>query len=295
MHLKFALCIFVPIVIFSTQQDIDIDMTRKNPIVADTYNCMEHEDTNTCPSVKMESGIYQCCKVSSTTFSLSRSICSLWMIQEVTDEQIKDIEESIKEIYAFIGAYSGYGMPSMTVNYNCAQKSFNIKYEKGTYSENEMSIIKDENYCLRLYYDGLYDLGFSLEFTNKKRTISKEDCKNAKTLPNSKNTCAYASFNFILDDNTNQKISTCLYISKLSLETQNLDNYMKSQFDNLATATFGDGANVDSFEVDILDKDGKSFKYDSETGVIIQSSDVNKSENLKKSTLLLFGLLFLLL
>ena len=295
MHSKFALCIFISIVICSMQQEIDIDMTRKNPIVADTYNCVHHEDKNTCSNVKMESGIYQCCKVSSTMYGYSSNICSIWMKQEITDEQIKDIEESIKESYAFIGAVLGYWIPSMSLYYDCAQKSFNINYEKGTYSENEMSIIKDENYCMRLYYEGLYELGVATMFANKKRTISKEDCINAKTLPNSKNTCAYASFNFILDDNTKQKISTCLYISKLSLETQNLDNYMKSQFEDLAATTFGGDASVDSFEVDILDKDGKSFKYDSETGVIIQSSDVNKSENLKKSTLLLFGLLFLLL
>ena len=96
-----------------------------------------------------------------------------------------------------------------------------------------------------------------------------------------------------MDDDTNQKVSTCLYISKTSLDTKNLDEFLKQQFENMASSSFGEDQTVESFEVEIADKDGKTFKYDSISGALIDETDENKSKNLKIFKLLLLSLFIL--
>ena len=175
-----------------------------------------------------------------------------------------------------------------------SKKTYSINIEPGTYTEEEINILKDENYCMRLYFTGLYELGVvSSLFVTERKEIKREDCMNAITLPNSKNTCAFASFNFKLDDDTNQKVSTCLYISKTSLDTKNLDEFLKKQFESMASSSFGEDQTVESFEVEIADKDGKTFKYDSISGALIDETDENKSKNLKIFKLLLLSLFIL--
>lgn len=294
MKIELYLYIFVLLTINTIQEDIDVDISNKSPIARDAISCTDHKDTSTCSSVQMISNVYQCCKASMSMYGYLFTLCSPWIIQDISDEQIKDLEESMKESYGFLKYAVGLTTPSFTIEYNCPKKTYSIHLEPGTYSEEEINILKDDNYCMKLYYTGLYELGVvSSRIVTERKEIKREDCMNAKTLPNTKNTCAFASFNFKLDDDTYQKISTCLYISKTTLDTKNLDDFLKQEFQNMASSSFGDDQTVESFEVEIADKDGKTLKYDSKSGALIDETEENKSENLKIFNILLLSLFIL--
>ena len=68
---------------------------------------------------------------------------------------------------------------------------------------------------------------------------------------------------------------------------------MKQEFQNMASSSFGDDQTVESFEVEIADKDGKTLKYDSISGALIDETEENKSENLKIFNILLLSLFIL--
>lgn len=54
-----------------------------NKIMNDIQTCIAHEDTDTCSSTKLTSGIYQCCKISETIYSPSQysiSVCSIQIV-----------------------------------------------------------------------------------------------------------------------------------------------------------------------------------------------------------------------
>ena len=296
MKLEVILYIFALLNLYTFQEEIEADISSQSPISRDTKNCLGHNDTSTCSSVEMISNFYQCCKASTSVYGYSHTMCSPWIIGDLSDEQIKDVEESNEESFAFLHYAVGISIPSSTIKYTCAKKTYTIHLGERTYTEKEIEIIKDENYCMRLYYTGLSELEYvSNLIKTEEREITREDCMNAKTLPNSKNRCAFASFNFKLDDNTYKKLSTCLYISKITLDTQNLDEFLKSQFQSIASSDIGDGQSVESFEVEIADKDGKTLKYDSKSGALVGETEENKTENLKIFNLLLLSLLILYL
>ena len=302
MNKKLFFYIFLLLLIATLQQyDIDIDMSKfmDSPAYTDTMNCISNHDVLTCSSVKMTSGLYQCCRVKLTIkyyssyyggyrTSTSTDACSIWLATDLTDEQMQSMQESYQEAVTFLSLMYEYYIPEIITEYNCPKKSYTITYGKGDFTDEEIAIMKDENYCLRLYYEGLYQLDYiSGIIGSGERTITKDVCMNAKTLPNSKSTCAYASFKFKLDDGTSERISTCLMVSTASFETKNLDKLLEQDFAKFYNL---DDKSVDSFEVEITNKDGTTLKYDSLT----QTLTDNGSDYLGKS-LLLFSLLIILL
>lgn len=295
-------CIFFLLLSFSFQQyenlDIDLSKFQEGSLYADIMNCGQHEDPNTCSSVSMKSGIYQCCTFKMTIFyeddyehddDENEPFCNIWVSADFTDEQIKSMEESYQESLTFLYAVWDIQMPSFKLEYTCPSKTYTFNYGKGNFSPKEMEIIKDPNYCLRLYYKGLYQLGYISDIIgDEKATITKEDCMNGKTLPNSKNTCAYASFNFKFVDGTSETISTCLLVSSASFQTKSLDKFLEEDFQKYNSI---DGKTITSFETEITSKDGSSLKYDSMTQTLTSS---NNSGYLGKSLLVLYGLLIIL-
>ena len=152
-----------------------------------------------------------------------------------------------------------------------------------------MAIIKDENYCLRLYYEGLHELIYvSSIIENNARTITRDMCMNGKTLPRTKNSCVNASFTFKLDDGTTEKFTTCMLVSTASYETKNLDKILEDDFAKFQNI---DGQSIESFEVEITNKDGNTLKYDSLTQTLTGD---NSSNYLGKSLLLLFSIFVIL-
>ena len=156
-------------------------------------------------------------------------------------------------------------IPDYKMEYTCPKNSYTLNYGQGSFTQEEIDIIKSENYCLRLYYEGLYQLGYVSDFVTNERTITKDICLNGLTLPNSKNSCGYASFNFKLADGTTKTVSTCMMLSSAFYETKNLDKLLEEDFKQFNS--FGDESIV-SFDVEMTNKDGKVLSYNSLTGIV---------------------------
>ena len=118
MKIELYLYIFVLLTMNTIQEDIDVDISNKSPIARDAISCTDHKDTSTCSSVQMISNVYQCCKASMSTYGYLFTLCSPWIIQDMSDEQIKDLEESMKESYGFLKYAVGLTTPSFTIEYN---------------------------------------------------------------------------------------------------------------------------------------------------------------------------------
>ena len=286
---------------FQQYEDLDIDMSQfqDSSLYTDIMNCAFHEDTKTCSSVSMKSGLYQCC-----TFKMTYDVnednsyqdeedsemCNVWVSTTFSDEQIKSMERAYQEAMTFLSLVYNMEIPSFTMQYTCPGKTYTFNYGKGSFTQDELDIIKDPNYCLRLYYNGLYKLGYIPNLTgDEQTTITKDICMKGKTLPNSQNSCAYASFNFKFLDGTSQRISTCLLVSSASFETKSLDQLLQKDFEAY-TGLRIDGKSISSFETEITSKDGTTLKYDSLT----QTLTSNNSVYLGKSLLILYGLFIIL-
>ena len=145
-----------------------------------------------------------------------------------------------------------------------------------------------------LYYEGLSQLGFiSSTITGKtsRTTITKDDCMNAKMLPNSDNYCSYASFTFKLSDQTTHKLSTCLFTSTATFSSKSLDKRLEEDFSQFTMSSFGDsGESITSFDVEITNKNGQVLKYNSLSKTLTENSKI-----IKLSKIILLSLIFILL
>ena len=301
----FLIHILALLIPFSTQQyDFDFSQLEGNSLYTDMMNCTNHEDVSTCPSVTMKSGYYQCCRFHTSIqiydydsgryespISLDR--CNVWVPFDYSDEQIESMQKSYQEAVTFLTLNYKYYFPIIQNTYTCPKKTFTFNYGKGSFTDEEIAIMKDENYCLRLYYEGLYQLGYISDIIGDSsgRTITKDICMNGKTLPSSGNSCAYASFNFKIEDGTTKNIATCVLVSSASFESKSLDKLLEEDFHKFSSL---DGEEITSFEVEITNKDGNILKYDSLIETVCPPKQ-DSSEKLEKSLLILFSLLIILL
>ena len=298
MNQRLSLTIIAVLFAFSFQQyDIDLSKYTEGSVGADVMNCINNKDTSTCSQVPMKSGIYQCCRTRISSFYYNSyqngwiyDMCNIWISQDFTQDQIESMQGSYQEAITFFSIVYNLHIPYFKIEYTCPKNSYTLNYGQGSFTQEEIDIIKSENYCLRLYYEGLYQLGYVSDFVKNERTITKDICMNGLTLPNSKNSCGYASFNFKLADGTTKTVSTCMMLSSAFYETKNLDKLLEEDFKQFNS--FGDESIV-SFDVEMTNKDGKVLSYDSLTGGVTEPK--NDAKYLYKSLLLLFSLLISLL
>ena len=97
MKLGLFLYIFILFYICTNQEEIDVDLSNKSPFARDAKSCTDHKDTSTCSSVEMISNVYQCCKLSMSMPSYSFTLCSLWTIQDLSDEQITHLKQYVPD------------------------------------------------------------------------------------------------------------------------------------------------------------------------------------------------------
>ena len=300
----FLIHILALLIPFSTQQyDFDFSQLEGNSLYTDIMNCANHEDVSTCPSVTMKSGYYQCCRfhmsIQYYDYDSGRyespeghDICNVWVAFDYSDEQIESMQKSYQEAVTFLTLNYKYYIPIIQNTYTCPKKTFTFNFGKGSFTDDEIAIMKDENYCLRLYYEGLYQLGYISDIIgdSSDRTITKDICMKGRTLPSSGNSCAYASFHFKFSDGTTEDIATCVLVSSASYESKSLDKLLENDFAKFSSL---DGEAINSFDVEITNKDGNVLKYDSLTKTVV--TEQNSSEKLEKSLLILFSLLIILL
>ena len=122
----------------------------------------------------------------------------------------------------------------------------------------------------------------------EKKAITKNDCNNAVLLSSTKNiaTCAFGSFTFKLSNGNSQTLNTCLYISKNAFDTKTLDQHLESSFNQYSSIN---GVTIQSYRIDITDKNNNKLKYDSTTKTLTKSSFVAISKTI---SIILFIFLF---
>ena len=140
MNKIFTFSIIVLSIKLSTQQyNIDLSNLESNSMYKDIMNCVHHEDISTCSSVKMTSGLYQCCRANMvmTTYSQydgsysdsdTTDICNIWVNQDFTDDQIESMQETYQEFLAFFTYVYKLYMPSMKMTYTCPKKTYNLNF-----------------------------------------------------------------------------------------------------------------------------------------------------------------------
>jgi len=128
MKLELFLYIFALLNIYTIQDEIDVDISNKSPIARDAISCADHEDTSTCSSVEMISNVYQCCKASLSFhgYGYSTTMCAPWIVQDISDEQIKDMGESMAESFAFLKYAIGLTTISYSIQYTCPKKHIQL-------------------------------------------------------------------------------------------------------------------------------------------------------------------------
>ena len=96
----------------------------------------------------------------------------------------------------------------------------------------------------------------------QKKSITKSDCNNAVLLPSSskKDTCAFGSFKFKLKNGQTETLNTCLFISKNAFDTKTLDQHLENSFEQYTSIN---GVQIQSYQIDITDKNNNKLKYDS--------------------------------
>ena len=156
-------------------------------------NCANHEDVSTCPSVTMKSGYYQCCRfhmsIQYYDYDSGRyespkghDICNVWVAFDYSDEQIESMQKSYQEAVTFLTLNYKYYIPIIQNTYTCPKKTFTFNYGKGSFTDEEIAIMKDENYCLRLYYEGLYQLGYISNIIGENELANHKDKNKNKTI-----------------------------------------------------------------------------------------------------------------
>jgi len=118
---------------------------------------------------------------------------------KMTPEQAEQFTIRLAEADGFTKANKNtYTYASFNHIYDCPSQKYTVIYDYEVFTDEEKELFKKDNYCLRLYYEGLYELNLNSELKIEQKVIIKEDCSNAVMLPSKKNieTCAFASLDF---------------------------------------------------------------------------------------------------
>ena len=254
----------------------------------DFNKCMETEPTS-CKSTILSDNSLRCCitntiydEIPSIISNTSISSCSVYTAIKITEDQINQIEKVYREAIGFIFSFIGRQISNYALNFkqefDCPSQSFTINYEIGSYTREELDIFQSENYCLRLYYQGLIDLEYINEINFEtllhleRKEINQNDCYDAILLPSSEDfsTCAFASFYFVLENGHKKQVNTCLYISNNAFDTKTLDEHLRSSFSSYESL---DGYNIQSYKIKITDKNNNKLSYDSTTKQLTYPSE----------------------
>ena len=128
---------------------------------------------------------------------------------KMTPEQAEQFTIRLAEMDEFTKANKKtYTYAPFNHTYDCPSQKYTVIYDYEVFTDEEKELFKKDNYCLRLYYEGLYELNLISELKIEQKAITKEDCSNAVMIPSKKNieTCAFASLDFLLLDGSTKHL-----------------------------------------------------------------------------------------
>ena len=256
--------------------------------------CIANKDINTCSNVQLSSGVYQCCKVTSTTYYTSVSFCSVQVTPITSFKQMmedKSTKAYLKEIsgyviYGYTNSVSQEYLKSKT-EYQCKDGTATYLFAYDTYTNDEINLFKSGKHCMKYFYDN-YLLN------------SKDDCFNSEITQASKDaglSCGYYEYNIKYSDGTSESYKSCNIFNKAMIDYEKVDDKTKENFETFVSTNQNDEKIVLSYSVQFSDSSGSKFVYDSISQKITVSGndETNNSviHSISKYLTLIIGLLFL--
>ena len=264
--------IFFILFILISSQNLDLEK-----IIKDSQLCSNHTDKTSCSSVRLYSGYYQCCKVTTNVMAFSYSFCSVQITPISEYNRIMEMETT-KAIFKETFGMSKYGYLSsqginpeylkLRMTYECADGQAISEFGYDTYTQEEIDILQSDEHCLNYVY------GFSI-------FSSKQECYDSVLLPSSIKvglSCGYYKYKIKYSDGSTFELESCGIFNRDSIKQQNLDDKSKDSFKSFVNSNKGDGKIVLSYEVSLSNKEGQYIVYDSALDRITSSS--NSSRNL---------------
>ena len=176
---------------------------------SDEMLCMA-SDEDSCTNVQLNSGVYQCCKITGGNSLATYTGCQVQMTSiSAYKEQIenKATKALIKEMFGYTfynGNSQSVELSQLKYEYNCKDGNATLLYGYDTYTDDEINVLKSENHCLKY-------------MNNKNYSVSKEDCFKSVLTQNAKDaghTCGFFELSVQYYDNTVDNIKTCHMFNK---------------------------------------------------------------------------------
>ena len=263
----------------------------------DIMNCID-TDTNKCSSTKLKTKDLECCLFDVTYLDSSyedededAKICSAVFTTYVSQSMMKQIEAIATEYYGILKAYGDIDIPRLREKITCSSTSATYEFGGYQYTSSDIQKLKSKNHCLYYYFNSI---GQNL-FSDTAVSISKDKCINAESLDVTKDDdiyCAYADVAILYSDNTKTEFKTCYFLPSESIKSKKLDPTTESALQSAAQKEASkSGKTFQEYEAKLVDKKGRSIKYNSIKGIVETSN--SKYYSIKFPILILFSLILL--
>ena len=263
----------------------------------DIMNCIG-TDTNKCSSTKLKTKDLECCLFDVTYLDSSyeiededAKICSAVFTTYVSQSMMKQIEAIATEYYGILKAYGDIDIPRLREKITCSSTSATYEFGGYQYTSSDIQKLKSKNHCLYYYFNSI---GQNL-FSDTAVSISKDKCINAESLDVTKDDdiyCAYADVAILYSDNTKTEFKTCYFLPSESIKSKKLDPTTESALQSAAQKEASkSGKTFQEYEAKLVDKKGRSIKYNSIKGIVETSN--SKYYSIKFPILILFSLILL--
>ena len=268
----------------------------KNPLTEDT--CLG-VSTDTCKNTILTDTSIQCCVASANKLSVNINTCIASINPTPDLETFKGIipkfEAVSKEVVGFtlygkatkfspvmdiIQPYTDIILP-LDINLDCQDRNLNMKLEK--ISDADKQALKSEDHCLYYTYKSFINKASSFECSNGLLT----DTIKAEGF-----TCGYYQFKIKVQGETAREFNTCfLYHDEIYEQLSGVEAIVK-KLDEIVKVVTADEV---SFTIDIYDKRGHQYLYDSKTQAFTDVTTPNKPNKSSFTSVSKFLLLLSLL
>jgi len=255
---------------------------------SDLMNCI-YTDIDKCSSTRLKTKNLECCRFKVEYLDKTSSyhedddddlnVCNAVFTTYVSQSMMKQIESIAIEEFGILKAYAGIEIPRLRETITCTSASATYEFGGYTYTQADLQKLKSKNHCLYLYFNSI---GQNL-FSDESISIDKEKCVNAESLDVTKGAdiyCAYADAAILYSDGTKNEFKTCYFLPSESIKSKKLDPTTEAALQR-ATSNEANkvGKTIEEYEVQMVDKTGRTLTYNSVEGVI-GSNNANGLKNL---------------
>ena len=255
--------------------------------------------TDTCKNTILTDTSIQCCVATANKLGVSINTCIASINPTPDLETFKNIipkfEAVSKEVVGFtlygkatkfspvmdiIQPYTDIILP-LDINLDCQDRNLNMKLEK--ISDADKQALKSEDHCLYYTYKSFINKASSFECSNGLLT----DTIKAEGF-----TCGYYQFKIKVQGETAREFNTCfLYHDEIYEQLSGVEAIVK-KLDEIVKVVTADEV---SFTIDIYDKRGYQYLYDSKTQAFTNVTTPNKPNKSSFTSVSKFLLLLSLL